>query len=110
MPTMLWRVLNSMGYPKGKEPRYYWNIEQLGDGTLVYVEAVVLARGDDPNWSGWSFGSKGRTPEEGASRATFAVLGVSWRGFQRSSLLQSLEFFLGVIPTLLCGVSLSGKL
>jgi hypothetical protein len=37
------------GYPEGKEPRYFWNREQLGDGTLVYVEAVVLAREDDPN-------------------------------------------------------------
>jgi len=49
MPTLLWRVLNYMGYPEGKEPRYYWNHEQLGDGTLISVEAVVLARGDDPN-------------------------------------------------------------
>jgi hypothetical protein len=63
-----------MGYLEGKEPRYYWNREQLGDGTLVYLEAIVPARGYDPNWGGWSFGSKGRTPEEGASRATFAVL------------------------------------
>jgi hypothetical protein len=49
MPTLLWRVLNSIGYPEGKEPRYYWNKEQLGDGTLFYVETVVPARGDDPN-------------------------------------------------------------
>jgi len=35
MPTLLWRVLSSMGYPEGREPRYYWNREQLGDGTLV---------------------------------------------------------------------------
>jgi hypothetical protein len=63
-----------MGYPEGKEPRYYWNREQLGDGTLVYVEAIVLARGDDPNWGGWSFGSRGRTLEESASRVVFAVL------------------------------------
>ena len=49
MPTLLWRVLNSVGYPEGKGPRYYWNCEQLGDETLISVEAVVLARGDDPN-------------------------------------------------------------
>jgi len=49
MPTLLWRVLNSMGYPEGKEPHYFWNCEQLGDETLISVEAVVLARGDDPN-------------------------------------------------------------
>jgi hypothetical protein len=74
MPTLLWRVLNSIGYPEGKEPRYYWNRDQLGDGTLVYVEVIVLARGEDPNWGGWSFGSKRKTPEEGASRAAFVVL------------------------------------
>ena len=49
MPTLLWRVLNYVGYLEGKEPRYYWNHEQLGDETLISVEAVVLARGDDPN-------------------------------------------------------------
>ena len=35
MPTLLWRVLSSMGYLEGREPRYYWGKEQLGDGTLV---------------------------------------------------------------------------
>jgi len=30
-----------MGYPEGREPRYYWNKEQLGDGTLVGIEAVI---------------------------------------------------------------------
>jgi len=42
MPTLLWRVLSSMGYPERREPRYYWNKEQLGDGTLVGIEAVTL--------------------------------------------------------------------
>ena len=74
MPTLLWRVLNSVGYPEGKEPRYYWNREQLGDETLISVEAIVPARGDDPNWGGWFYESKGRTPEEAASRAAFAIL------------------------------------
>jgi hypothetical protein len=41
MPTLLWRVLNSMGYLEGKEPKYYWSKDELGDGTLVYMEAVV---------------------------------------------------------------------
>jgi len=40
-PTLLWRVLSSMGYPEGREARYYWNKEQLGDGTLVGIEPVV---------------------------------------------------------------------
>jgi len=38
-----------MGYPEGKEPRYFWSREQLGDETLVNVEATVPARGDDHN-------------------------------------------------------------
>ena len=29
MPTLLWRVLSSMGYPEGREPRYYWNKSSL---------------------------------------------------------------------------------
>jgi len=52
MPTLLWRVLRSMGYPKGREPRYYWNKEQLGDGTLVGIEAVIPTSGGDPAWGG----------------------------------------------------------
>jgi len=35
MPTLLWRVLSSMGYPKGREPRYYWDKVPLGDETLL---------------------------------------------------------------------------
>ena len=38
------------------------------------MEAVILARGDDPNWGGWFYESRGRTPEEAASRAAFAIL------------------------------------
>ena len=71
MPTLLWRVLHSAGYQEGKEPRYYWSKEQLGDRTLVYVEAVIPPRVDDPNWGGWFFRSKGRNPWEGANRASF---------------------------------------
>jgi len=48
MPNLLWRVLSSMGYPEGREPRYYWSREQLGDGTLVGIEAVVPTSGGDP--------------------------------------------------------------
>jgi len=47
MPTLLWRVLSSMGYPKGREPRYYLNKEQLGDRTLVGIEAVIPTSGGD---------------------------------------------------------------
>jgi len=63
-----------MGYLKGREPRYYWNKEQLGDGTLVGIMAVVPTSGGDPAWSGWVYESRGATPFQGASRAAFAVL------------------------------------
>jgi len=63
-----------MGYPEGREPRYYWNKEQLGDGTLVGIEAVVPTNGDDPAWGGWVYESRGTTPFQGTSRAAFVVL------------------------------------
>jgi len=56
-----------MGYPEGREPRYYWDKEQLGDGTLVGIEVVVATSGGDPAWGGW-------VRVHGASRAAFAVL------------------------------------
>jgi hypothetical protein len=87
-------VLHSAGYPEGKEPRYYWSKEQLGDQTLVYVEVVIPPRGDDPNWGGWFFGSKGRTPWEGANRASFAVL----RDIMESSLEVLARTLAGVFP------------
>jgi len=57
MPTLLWRVLSSMGYPEGREPRYNWNKEQLGNGTLVGIEAVVPSSGGDPTWGSWVYES-----------------------------------------------------
>ena len=48
MPTLLWRVLSSMGHPEGREPRYYWDKEPLGDETLVGIEAVVPTSGATP--------------------------------------------------------------
>ena len=74
MPTLLWRVLSSMGYPEGREPRYYWDKEPLGDETLVGIEAVVPTSGGYPAWGGWVYESRGVTPFHGASRAAFAVL------------------------------------
>jgi len=74
IPTLLWRVLSSMGYPEGREPRYYWDKEQLGDRTLVGINAVVPTTGGDPTWGGWVYESRGATPFHGASRAAFAVL------------------------------------
>jgi len=63
-----------MGYLEGREPCYYWNKEQLGDGTMVGIEAVVPTSGRDPAWGGWVYESRGTTPFHGASRAAFAVL------------------------------------
>ena len=36
MPTLLWRVLSSMGYPKGRETGYYWNKEQRDRVTTAH--------------------------------------------------------------------------
>ena len=63
-----------MGYPEGREPRYYWDKEPLGDETLVGIEAVVPTSGGDPAWGRWVYESRGITPFHGASRAVFAVL------------------------------------
>jgi hypothetical protein len=41
MPTLLWGVINHVGYPDGMEPRYFWTKEQLGEGLLVTVEVIV---------------------------------------------------------------------
>jgi hypothetical protein len=46
MATLLWRVLSHVGYPDGMEPCYFWTNEQLGDGLLVTVEAIVCPQGD----------------------------------------------------------------
>jgi hypothetical protein len=74
MPTLLWRVLSYVGYLDGMEPRYFWANEQLGDGLLVTVEAVVRPRGDGSEWTGWRYESTGRTTEEAAERAAFGIL------------------------------------
>jgi hypothetical protein len=74
MPTLLWRVLSHIAYPDGMEPRYFWNNEQLGDGLLVTVEAIVRPRGDGSEWTGWRFESTGRAAEEAADSAAFGIL------------------------------------
>ena len=74
MPTLLWRVLSYVGYPDGMEPRYFWTNEQLGEGLLVTVEAVVHPRGDGSKWTGWRYESTDRTAEEAANRAAFGIL------------------------------------
>jgi hypothetical protein len=74
MPTLLWRVLSYVGYPDGMEPRYFWSNEQLGEGLLVTMEAVVHPLGDGSEWTGWRFKSTGRTTKEAAERAAFGIL------------------------------------
>jgi len=44
-----------MGCPEGREPRYYWNREQLGDATLLWIEAVIPTSGGVPAWGGWVY-------------------------------------------------------
>jgi len=62
MPTLLWRVLSAMGYPEGREPRYYWSREQLGDRTLVGVKALIPTSGGDPTSGTWVYESRGSIP------------------------------------------------
>ena len=94
-----------MGYPEGREPRYYWDKEQLGDGTLVGIEAVVPTSGGDPAWGGWVYESRGTTPFHGTSRAAFAVLRDLMERFPQ----ELAHAFAGVFPrgdpTLRCGIS-----
>jgi hypothetical protein len=56
------------------EPYYFWTNEQLGDGLLVTVEAIVHPRGDSSEWTSWRFESTGRTAEEAVDRAAFGIL------------------------------------
>jgi hypothetical protein len=74
MPTLLWRVLSYVGYPIGMEPRYFWSNDQLGEGLLVTVEAIVHPRGDGSEWIGWCYESIGRNAEEVADKAAFGIL------------------------------------
>jgi hypothetical protein len=74
MPTLLWRVLSYVGYPDGMEPRYFCANEQLGEGLLVTVEAIVHPQGDGSEWTGWRFESTGRTAEEAVEREAFGIL------------------------------------
>jgi hypothetical protein len=74
MPTLLWRVVSHVGYPDGMEPHYFWTHEQLGEGLLVTMEAVVRPRGDGSEWTGSRYESTGRTAKEAANRAAFGIL------------------------------------
>jgi len=71
-PTLLWRVLNSVGYVE--LPQYFWS-EVVTEGQRWYdVRVTVTAREDNPQWQGWSVESDGQTSWEGAQVAAFEVL------------------------------------
>ena len=56
-PTLLWRVLNSVGY--AEPPRYFWS-EVVIEGQRWYdVRVSVAAHVDNPQWQGWSVESDG---------------------------------------------------
>ena len=85
-------VLSSMGYPEGREPRYYWDKEQLDDRNLMGIEAVVPTSGGDPAWGGRVYESRGATPFHGASRAAFALLRDLMARFPQKLVLTVLKY------------------
>ena len=71
-PTLLWRVLHSVGY--AKLPRYFWS-EVVTKGQWWYdMRVIVIARVDNPQWQGWSIELDGETPWEGPQVVAFEVL------------------------------------
>ena len=51
-PTLLWRVLNSIGY--AESPRYFWT-KVVAKGQRWYdVWVTVAAHVGNPQWQGWS--------------------------------------------------------
>ena len=60
-PTLLWRVLYSMGY--AKLPRYTWKrVEAEGQSLWYDIEVVVPPHESRPQWLGWSVEVDGQTP------------------------------------------------
>ena len=63
-PTLLWRVLHSVGY--AKLPHYFWS-EVVTEGQRWYdVRVTIVPHVDNPQWQGWTIESDGQTPWEGA--------------------------------------------
>jgi hypothetical protein len=81
------------------EPRYFWRNEQLGEGLLVTVEAVVRPRGDGSEWTGWRYESTGRTAEEAADRAAFGILRDNMDRFPQELAASMAGVFLRGIPS-----------
>ena len=76
MPTIVWRVLDSVGYPEGREPQYCWTrVQFLEDRYLYTIEAVVPEHAEhDSVWCTRRFAAQGRTTWEGANAAAYVVL------------------------------------
>ena len=71
-PTLLWRVLNSVGY--AEPPRYFYR-EVAAEGQPWYdVRVTIPARVDNPQWQGWSMELDGQSPWKGAQVVASEVL------------------------------------
>jgi hypothetical protein len=72
-PTLLWRVLQSVGYPK--PPRYTWiEVETNGSMRWYDVRVIMPPHEGRPQWCGWSTESDGQSPWEGAQVVALEVL------------------------------------
>jgi len=72
-PTLLWRVLSSVGY---EEPNQYTWTEAEHAESLPWVDVQITVPPcpNNPQWLGWIVESDGQTPWEGAQVATLEVL------------------------------------
>ena len=72
-PTILWRVLNSLGYME--PPRYYWQeVEPAGTVQWYYVDMEIPRHEGRTVWCGWVIESDGQSPWEGAQCAALTAL------------------------------------
>jgi len=72
-PTLLWRVLQSVGYTE--PPQYsWWEVDMIGGLQWFAVQGVVPPHGGRPAWTGWTYNSDGQTPWETAQVAAHAML------------------------------------
>jgi hypothetical protein len=57
-PTLLWRVLQSVGYME--PPQYsWWEMDMQGGLCWFAVRGVVPRHDDKPAWSGWNCNADG---------------------------------------------------
>ena len=72
-PTLLWRVLSSVGYPEA--PRYTWRqMVPLGDVQWYIVTLIVPQNPTRLLWHGWSIETDGQGPWEAAQVTALDVL------------------------------------